>query len=271
MIDPAASPLHFFASELIRFRNLAGLSQPDLANKINYSVSQITKIETCQRLPKRELAQRLDEVLPSDGLFCRLQPLVERSSVLPWFRDLYDIEGAATYIRTYETYWVPGLLQTEAYARAVVAANRPMLSDEDAEQALAMKMTRQEILDQDDGPNLWAIMDESALRREVGSHKTMKGQYEHLLKMHPHPRVVIQVIANSAGLCCASGRPFSLLSFKHQSPIVYIEDLDAARYVRGDEEVSRYATIFDHLRAFALADDKSAELIRRILHEQDVA
>jgi transcriptional regulator with XRE-family HTH domain len=269
MIDPAANPLSFFASEMVRLRNAAGLSQPALAKLLNYSVSQVTKIETCQRIPKPELAQKLDAVLPSDGLFCRLQPLVERSSVLPWFRDLFDVEGAATHVHTYETYWVPGLLQTEAYARAVVDANRPALSDEDAEQALAMKMTRQEILDQEDGPHLWAIVDESALLRLVGSPETMHGQYRHLLTMHKHPRVVIQVIPNQAGLACASGRPFSLLSFPHQGPIVYVEDIDTARYIRNADEVARYSLIFDYLRASALADDKSAEFIRRILNDQD--
>jgi transcriptional regulator with XRE-family HTH domain len=272
VIDPAANPLSFFASEMIRLRNAAGLSQAALAKRLNYSVSQVTKIETCQRIPKRELAQKLDEILPSDGLFCRLQPLVERSSVLPWFRDLFDVEGAATHVRTYESYLIPGLLQTEAYARAVVEANRPALSDEDAEQALAMKMTRQEMLDQEDGPHLWAIIDESVLLRRVGSPETMNGQYRHLLAMHKHPRVVIQVIPNQAGLACASGRPYSLLSFRHQGDIVYVEDIDTARYIRSGDEVARYSLIFDHLRASALADEKSAELIRSvILNDEDMA
>jgi transcriptional regulator with XRE-family HTH domain len=261
MIDPAANPLSFFACEMIRLRNAAGLSQPALAKLLSYSVSQVTKIETCQRIPKRDLAQKLDEILPSDGLFCRLQPLVERSSMLPWFRDLYDVEGAATRIHTYESYLVPGLLQTEAYAGAAAEAVRPALSDEDVEQAVAIKMTRQEIFDQEDGPRLWAIMDESALRREAGSPAVMRDQCRHLLKMHKHPRVVVQVIPNGAGLCCAVGRPFSLLSFLHQGDLVYVEELGSARYIRGQDEVAKYALTFDHLRASALADDDSVKLI----------
>jgi transcriptional regulator with XRE-family HTH domain len=271
MIDPAANPLNFFAAEMIRLRNKAGLSQAALAKKINYSVSQITKVETCQRIPKPQLAQRLDEVLPSDGLFCRLQPLVERSSVLPWFRDLYEVEGAATHIRTYESYLIPGLFQTEAYARAVVDANRPVLSDEDAAAALAMKMTRQEILEQPDGPQLWAIIDESALLRQVGSPKVMNDQYRHLLGLRKHPRVVVQVIPNSAGLCCALGRAFSLLSFRHQGPMVYVETLHGATYIRNEEEVARYSLMFDHLRAGALSDEKTFDLIRSVTHGQEVA
>jgi transcriptional regulator with XRE-family HTH domain len=261
MIDPAASPLAFFASEMARLRNAAGLSQSVLAKRLNYSASQVTKIETCQRIPKRELAQKLDEILASDGLFCRLLPLVERSSVLPWFRDLFAVEGIATHVRTYESYLVPGLLQTEAYAHASVEAARPVLSASEVEQAVALRMTRQEILDREDGPSIWAVLDESALLRQVGSPAVMRNQCLHLQTMHQHPRVVVQVIPNHAGLGCAFGRPFSLLSFRHQEDLVYVEDLAAARYLRERDEVARYALTFDHLRASALADDKSAELM----------
>lgn len=273
MIDPAANPLSFFASEMIRLRNAAGLSQAALAKALSYSVSQVTKIETCQRIPKRDLAQKLDEILPSHGLFCRLQPLVERSSVLPWFRDLYEVEGAATRLHAYESYLVPGLLQTEAYARAVVDSARPVLSAEDADQAVALKLTRQEALDKEDGPRVWAIMDESALRREAGSPGVMREQCQHLLKMHQHPRVVVQVIPSKAGLCCAIGRPFLVLSFRHnQGDVVYVEDMGSARYIREQDEVARYALTFDHLRASALSDSKTAELIGVILNDyQDMA
>jgi transcriptional regulator with XRE-family HTH domain len=264
MIDPAASPLAFFATEMARLRTAAGLSQPALARRLNYSASQVTKIETCQRIPKRDLAQKLDEILAADGLFSRLQPLVERSSVLPWFRDLFDVEGTAVQVQTYESYLVPGLLQTEAYARAAAEAVRPVLSAEEAEQAVAIKMTRQEILDRDDGPRLWAVIDESALHREVGSATVVRDQCRHLLKMHQHPRVVIQVVPNAAGLCCAFGKAFVLLSFKDRDDLAYVEDIGTARYIRERDEVRRYSLVFDHLRGSALADDKSAALIGAI-------
>ena len=264
MIDPAASPLAFFATEMARLRTAAGLSQPALARRLNYSASQVTKIETCQRIPKRDLALKLDEILAADGLFSRLQPLVERSSVLPWFRDLFDVEGTAVQVQTYESYLVPGLLQTEAYARAAAEAVRPVLSAEEAEQAVAIKMTRQEILDRNGGPRLWAVIDESALHREVGSATVVRDQCRHLLKMHQHPRVVIQIVPNAAGLCCAFGKAFVLLSFKNQDDLAYVEDIGTARYIRERDAVGRYSLVFDHLRGSALADDKSAALIGAI-------
>ena len=267
MIDPASSPLAFFAAEMVRLRNAAGLSQPVLADRLNYSASQIAKIETCQRIPKRDLAEKLDGILGTDGSFGRLQPLVERSSVLPWFRDLFDLEGTAAQIRTYQSYLVPGILQTEAYARASVEAARPVLAAEDVEQAVALRMTRQEILDRPDAPRMWTIIDESVLHREVGSPAVMRQQCDRLLRLQQNSNVVIQVIRNGDGLCCAFGRAFMLLSFKHQGDLVYLEDIGSARYLRDLDSVAKYSLAFDHLRGSALADDKSAALIEVIAHE----
>ena len=262
MIDPAASPLAFFASEMARLRAEAGLSQSELAKLTSYSASQITKIETCQRIPKLDLARKLDEVFPTGGWFVRFQPLVERSSVLPWFRDLFDLEGTAAQIRTYESYLIPGILQTEAYARAAFEAVRPVLPAEEVAQAVALRMTRQEILERSDAPRMWVIIDEAALQREVGSGEVMVEQCQHLLRMGQRPNVVIQVIRNIDGLCCAFGRAFMLLSFKGgQQDLVYLEDIGAARYLRDREDVAKYSLAFDHLRGSALADDKSAALI----------
>jgi transcriptional regulator with XRE-family HTH domain len=267
MIDPAASPLAFFVSEMVRLRNAAGLSQPALAKKLSYSASQIAKIETCQRIPKLDFAVKLDDILHTDGLFARLQPLVERSSVLPWFRDLFEVEGAATRIHSYESYLFPGILQTEDYARASVEAARPALSAEDIEQAVALRMTRQEILDRPDAPRLWVVIDESALHRQVGSPAIMRAQYMHLIVMQQRPNIVIQVIRNSDGICCAFGRAFMLLTFRHQNDLLYMEDIASARYVRDRDEVARYSLVFDHLRASAMADDKSASIIEGMISE----
>jgi hypothetical protein len=96
------------------------------------------------------------------------QGLVEQTSVLPWFRDLVETERTAVSIQTYESYLVPGLLQTEEYARHAVSATRPMLSEDEIARAVTLRMTRQEILRRDEPPRLWAIIDESVLRREVG-------------------------------------------------------------------------------------------------------
>jgi transcriptional regulator with XRE-family HTH domain len=267
MIDASASALGFFAGEVARLRRARGLSQPALAKLLSYSPSQVAKIETGERIPKPPLALRLDEIFETDGHFARLQALVENTSVLPWFRDLYLVEGEASELRTYESYLIPGLLQTESYARAAVEAARPMLPPADVDKAVAIRMTRQEIFERERPPRAWFIVDESALQRLAGSPKTMRGQCEHMLEMASRPEITIQVIENEQGICCAFGRAFVILSFEHQGDLVYFEEVGSAKYLRKREDVDDYTLAFDHLRASAVPDSKSAELIKRIARD----
>ncbi len=267
MIDGSTSTLGFFAAEVVRMRKAKGLSQPALARLLSYSASQVAKIETGERIPKLPLALKLDEIFEADGHFARLQALVENTSVLPWFRDLYLVEGEATEIRTYESYLIPGLLQTESYARSALEAARPTMAPDDVDKAVAIRMTRQEIFERDRPPHAWFVIDESALLRQAGSPATMRAQCEHLLSIGQRPEITIQVIESEQGICCAFGRAFVILRFDHQGDLVYCEDVGSARYVRKREDVDRYSLAYDHLRACALPDSKSAELIRRLAHD----
>jgi hypothetical protein len=159
------------------------------------------------------------------------------------------------------------LLQTESYARSAVEAARPTLAPDDADKAVAIRMTRQELFERERPPRAWFIVDESALLRQAASPATMRGQCEHLLAMSERPEITIQVVENSQGICCAFGRAYVILSFDHQGDLVYVEDVGTARYIRKREDVDRYTLAFDHLRASALPDGKSAELIRRLAHD----
>jgi len=242
-----------------------------LAEATTYSAALVAAIETSRRIPSDDFATRADKALGTDGILARLQDLVEKTSVLPWFRNRFEVERDAVEIREYESYQIPGLLQTEAYARAVIDAARPMLAPDATERAVALKMTRQQILEPDDDlpidqehtPRLWVIMDESALHRVVGSAEIMQKQREHLIDLAHLPNVTIQVISNKDGVTCAYGRAFTILtSSGNGSPVVYLEDVGSARYVRDRDEVARYALSFDHLRACALNDSKSLALIK---------
>jgi hypothetical protein len=181
------------------------------------------------------------------------------------------VERQAKEIREYESYQIPGLLQTEDYACAVVDSVRPTLSAEAIENVVALRMTRQQILepdgsvplDQDNDTHLWAIIDESALNRAIGSPEIMRAQREHLLIMAQRPNVTIQIIPNAGGVTCAFGRAFAVLVPRSKnSTVVYFEDVGTARYIRDRDEVRRYMLIFDHLRASALNDRQSIDLIR---------
>jgi transcriptional regulator with XRE-family HTH domain len=241
MTDPSANPLAFYAAELRRLRGIAGMTQEQLAKATTYSPSLVAAIETCRRIPSDDFSERADKALGTDGILSRLQPLVEQTSVLPWFKDLVEVERRATEIRIYETYVIPGLLQTEDYARHVVSATRPVLTDEDVERAVALRMTRQEALyREDETPRLWVIIDESDRR----------------------PNVVVQVIPNSEGSTAAGGRNFILLTLKAEPAVAYLEDIRSARYLRKPDDVAQYALTYDHLRSNALSDTKSTALIK---------
>lgn len=274
--DPYASPLAFFGAELKRLRERAGMTQTDVAGQTNYALSTVSAFETGARIPSADFAQRADKIFGTDdkagedGDLTRLQKLVDQVSVRPWFRDRVEVERKATEIREYDGYQVPGLLQTEEYARAIVNSVRPVLPEDAIERAVALRMTRQQILEPDDGvpidqhnaPHLWAIIDESALSRVVGSPEIMQAQRDYLVTMARRPNITVQIVPNTEGATCAFGRAFAVLVSRNNSSVVYFEDIGTARYVRDRDEVSRYMLVFDYLRSCALNDRQSIELIK---------
>jgi transcriptional regulator with XRE-family HTH domain len=263
MTDPSANPLAFYAAELRRLRGIAGMTQEQLAEATTWSAALVAAIETCRRIPSDVFSESADKALGTDGILSRLQALVAQSSVLPWFRDLVEVERRATEIRIYETYVIPGLLQTEDYARSVISATRPVLAAEEIDRAVALRMTRQEALyREDEAPRLWAILDESVLYRVNGPGKVMLAQLHALLAASKQPNVVVQVIPNSEGSTAAGGRNFILLTLRSEPAVAYLEDIRSARYLRKPDDVSQYALTYDHLRSNALSDVKSAALIR---------
>ena len=275
--DTYSSPLAFFSKKLKRLRERAGMTQGDVAKGTNYALSTVSAYETGRLIPPSDFAKQADKLFGTgpeseddEGELEGLQKLVETVSVRPWFRDRVDVERKATEIREYDSYQIPGLLQTEDYARAVVSAERPMMSEDEIERTVALRMTRQQILerdddlpaDQDNTPRLWAIIDEAALLRVVGSPEVMRVQREHLLEMAQRSNITIQIIPNSEGVTCAYGRAFTILTSNNNSSVVYLEDLINAHYVRTRDEVAQFALKFDHLRSNALTDGKSLRLIK---------
>jgi transcriptional regulator with XRE-family HTH domain len=268
--DPYSSPLAFFGAELRRLREHAGLTQSDVAERTNYALSTVSAYETGRRIASPDFAKLADGLFGTGETLTELQKLVDRVSLLPWFRNRVEVERKAAEIREYESYQIPGLLQTEDYARAIMSAGRPRVSSDEMERAVALRMTRQEILeprddlpvDQEQTPRYWAIIDEPALHRVVGSPEIMRVQREHLMGMAQRPYITIQIIPNVKGPTSAYGRAFTILVSHDNTSVVYLEDPNSAHYVRDRDDVSRYALIFDHLRASALDDTQTLRLLK---------
>ena len=268
--DPYSSALAFFGAELKRLRERAGMTQSEVAERTNYALSTVSAYETGKRIASPDFAKLADELFGTGETLTELQKLVDRVSLLPWFRSRVEVERKAAEIREYESYQIPGLLQTEDYARAIMTVGRPRISSDEMERAVALRMTRQEILDlrddlpvdQEQTPRFWAIIDESALHRVVGSPETMRMQREHLVEMAQRPYITIQIITNAKGPTSAYGRAFTILVSHDNSSVVYLEDPNSAHYVRDRDDVSRYALIFDHLRASALDDTQTLRVLK---------
>ncbi|WP_280250025.1 helix-turn-helix domain-containing protein [Nocardia abscessus] len=188
------------------------------------------------------------------------------SDLLPaWFETYLGLEQAATTIRTYEAQFVPGLLQTADYARAVIQLGN---SDE-TERRVAIRMRRQEILDRVAAPTLWAVIDENALRRPVGGIEVLREQIEHLLVMADRPSIRIQVLPYSAGGHSAAGGPFSILRFPEPelADIVYTEQLTSSLYFDKQRDVELYMSVMNRLSVEALSPVDSVRFLRDLLTE----
>jgi len=183
----------------------------------------------------------------------------------PWFQAYVGLEQAATSIRNYEVQFVPGLLQTEDYARAVIClADTP--KDEVARR-VQLRMIRCEMLISADPPHLWAVVDEAVLRRPLGGPDVMRGQIEHLLNMIKLPNITLQIVPFSVGGHAAAGGPFSVLRFAESDlpDVVYLEQLTSAIYLDKREDADRYLAVMERLCLQAHPASESKAFLTELL------
>ncbi|HET8657936.1 MAG TPA: DUF5753 domain-containing protein, partial [Micromonosporaceae bacterium] len=175
-------------------------------------------------------------------------------------------------IRTYEVKFIPGLLQTEDYARAVILLGHSSSSPADIEHRVQLRMQRQQSVFSHHpgaGPRIWAVVDEAALRRPVGGPKVMRAQLEKLIEATTVPEVQLQVMPFSAGGYAGAGGPFTIMRFPDQeiSDVVYIEHLASALYLDKPEDTSDYAVMMEQLCVEAEPPDRTREILEEALHD----
>ncbi|MCM3882767.1 helix-turn-helix transcriptional regulator [Frankia sp. R82] len=266
-------------TQLRRLREAKGISRVDAGYSIRASESKISRLELgrvsfkerdvadlltlygvigeSERLPLLELAREANEPGWWQGF----------TDVMPgWFQPYLGLEEAAILIRTYELQFIPGLLQTMDYARAVVAGGRRLDGADVIERRVQARMSRQAIFERPDPARVWAIIDEAALRRRVAGPAVMLEQFEHLLVLNANPNITIQVIPLSAGPHPAEGGSFSILRFGEPdvADVVYLEHLTGAIYLDKPDDVTRYTLAMDNLALKSAAPDDTAKVIERI-------
>ncbi len=269
------------ALELRRLRESARLTCEEVAEQLECSASKISRVETGRvSVSPRDVRDMLEIYGVPESQREGLVQLARDSrqkgwwhaysdTIQPHFATYLGLESAASEIRIYEVSLIPGLLQTEEYARTVISAGMVNSPHDDIERQVELRMARQPTLTRADPPKFWAVLDEAALRRRVGGSGLMRMQLEHLLDLAMLPNAAIQVIPFGGGAHPAMGRPFVILVFPERvdPDVVYLQDLTSALYVEDVDEVDRYNMFFNHLRATALSFDDSAALITSVLKE----
>ncbi|MEV5489977.1 helix-turn-helix transcriptional regulator [Streptomyces bobili] len=263
-LDPSASPLDYYGWELRRQREAANLKQGQLGEIIFCTGSLIGQIETTKKIPTRDFSERVDAALGTDGLFSRLIGLVLRSQLPTWFQPYAEMEAKAAYISTYQAQLVYGLLQTEEYARAVLATGMP----DDLDGLVSARMERQRVLERKQPPLAWTILDEAVLHRPIGGHEVMRGQLARLLEFTSHRWVRIQVLPFRSGEHTSLDGAFNLLRFHDDPDIIYTEDLISGHMTANPETIREAARRYAHLQAAALSIEDSAVLIARVMEER---
>jgi transcriptional regulator with XRE-family HTH domain len=188
-----------------------------------------------------------------------------------WFQNYLDLEQATELIRTYEIQFVPGLLQTDAYARAVIMLGHGRAAEDEISRRAGLRMARQQLLTRPDPPRLWAVLDEAVLRRPIGGREVLREQIEHLIAMTALRNVRLQVIPFTSGGHAAAGGAFSILRFAHSDvpDVVYIEHLTSGLYLDKREDVDQYAAAMERLCVKADPPTGTVDNLRRILAELD--
>lgn len=260
--------------ELRRLRELKGMTAEEVAERLLVSQSKISRLENGRRSISQRDVRDLCNVYEVDDhrIVDSLMQMAKDSRQQGWWHAFGDIpysvyiglETEAASLRVYESLLVPGLLQTPGYAEAVIPGALPELAQEQLEKRIQVRMRRQERVNDPEKPlRLWVVLDESALRRVVGSHLIMREQLEYLVDVSRLPHVTVQVLPYDTGAHAGMSGTFSILEFDDasDSSVVYIEGVTSDLYLEKTNDVHKYTIMYEHLRAQALSADQSREFI----------
>ncbi|MEU6103895.1 helix-turn-helix domain-containing protein [Streptomyces flaveolus] len=263
---------------LQELRERAGLKREEAAKVLRVAPATVRRMETAEVALKIPYVQILLTAfgVPEDEVaaFVTLAEEANRpgwwqryTDVLPdWFSLYVSLEGAARIVRSYEPHFVPGLLQTEDYARAVLDAGTIGTAGREAvERHVSLRMERQRLLDRPDPPHLWVIMDETVLRRPVSVHgRVMREQLDRLLEFAVRDRVTLQVAEFEDGPHPGTYAPFTLFRFAEPElpDMVFTEYLTGALYLDSRAEVSTHLEVLDHMTARAASTQRTEKILR---------
>jgi Domain of unknown function (DUF5753) len=223
-------------------------------------------IESPRRVPRLDFAERYDEVFGTVGTFARLQQFARTTPLPSWFRPYAEIEATATQLRMFEHSLIPGLLQTEEYARSILAV-QPNTTADELDEMVAARMDRQVVLTRTEPPLIWVVVDEAALRRQVGGAKVMREQLLHLAELSLRPNINIEVLPSSAAAHCGLLGAFAVADVDDASRVAYLETVTEGFIVESSSTIAEVMLSFDTLRSETLSRGASRDLILKRAEE----
>ncbi|MGW1675533.1 helix-turn-helix domain-containing protein [Streptomyces sp. NPDC002324] len=263
--------------ELRRLRELKGMTAEEVAERLLVSQSKISRLENGRRSISQRDVRDLCGVyeVEDQRVVDSLMQMAKDSRQQGWWHAFGDVpysvyiglETDAASLRVYDPQVVPGLLQTRPYAEALIAGALPETTPADIDKRVQVRLRRQERISAPESPlRLWTVLDESALRRVVGSPSLMREQLEHLVEQSQLPHVTVQVIPFDMGAHPGLNGQYAILEFPDasDSSVVYIEGVTSDLYLEKPADVQKYSVMYEHLRAQALNVDQSRQLIANI-------
>jgi transcriptional regulator with XRE-family HTH domain len=253
----------------------------EVSERTGIDRSTLYRLESAQQRPQRStLIQLLDLYRVDEPRRAEMLTLLREAGQRGWlqqyrselpdvYSDYIGFEDEARSISNYESLFIPGLLQTEEYARALIQGTWPHAPGEEVEKRVTARMERQALLDREEPPRLWAIMDEAAVRRQVGGREVMRGQIERLREASVQPNIMLQVVPFDAGSHPGMDGAFVVLEFPDPADqsIVYTESAAGGLFLEEEVEIRRYILMFEHLRAAALRPEATVSLLDEIAVE----
>ncbi|MEU6175600.1 helix-turn-helix transcriptional regulator [Streptantibioticus parmotrematis] len=263
--DPADELVRSFGRQFKIFRERAGLTQAELGEQLGYGEAQIASIEQGRRIARPQTIDRADELLGAGGVLTARKKELALARYPTFFRGAARIEEEAAEYHQYECLVVPGMLQTEEYARTLLALWRPRWTDTEIEEMVMARLTRQAFFDHKPARTGSFVLEEALLHRPLGSKQVLRGQLEQLLLFGNHPNIEVQVMPTQvADHTCLDG-PFTLMTPRDGDQVAYLESHGNGRVIANRETVRGFAVRYGILRAQAMSPDRSLRHIEKLL------
>ncbi|MFF5441972.1 helix-turn-helix domain-containing protein [Streptomyces achromogenes] len=256
-----------FGRLLKRLRAQAGMERAELGRVTGYSAATIASYEQGRRIPNAKFIMQADELLDAKGALTDFVEEMEKAQYPAFFQDVAVLEKKAVTLYFFAVQGVPGLLQTEQYARAVFTMWRPLLDEATIEQRVAARLARQEVFERKPAPTLSFVMDESVVRRRLGGLAVWHGQLEQILLVSERRNVEIQIMPEDREKHAALAGPFSLIETEKGRRIAYVEAHKHSRLYTDRQTVRELEEQYSLLRAQALPPDESLAIVKKLLGE----